>query len=188
VAPHVDGRQILYAGEADHAGKVALLGGARALLFPIQWEEPFGLVMIEAMACGTPVAALERGAVREVIENDLTGVMFPSLDAPVDGLPRVLALDRARVRSRVERFGVDRMVDEYVTAYRHLVAAGANTSGKGLSGSSDVGAAAEPIRDGKFAAGPPCAFHSPGPSATRKVCLRSTYQNRLSSATTRAVE
>jgi glycosyltransferase involved in cell wall biosynthesis len=95
--------------------------------------------MIEAMACGTPVAALERGAVREVIENDLTGVMFPSLDALVDGLPRVLALDRARVRSRVvERFGVDRMVDEYVTAYRHLVAAGANGSGKGLSGSPDV--------------------------------------------------
>ncbi len=124
VAPHVDGRQILYAGEADHASKVALFGGARALLFPIQWEEPFGLVMIEAMACGTPVAALNRGAVREVLENDLTGVMFSSLDELVDGLPRVLALDRARVRSRVvERFGVDRMVDEYVSTYRHLIAA-----------------------------------------------------------------
>ena len=124
VAPHVDGRQIVYSGELDHAGKVALLAGARALVFPVQKAETFGLVMIEAMACGTPVAALERGAVREVIENDLTGVMFPSLDALVDGLPRVLALDRARVRSRVvERFGVDRMVDEYVSTYRHLIAA-----------------------------------------------------------------
>jgi glycosyltransferase involved in cell wall biosynthesis len=124
VAPHVDGRQIVYSGELDHAGKVALLAGARALVFPVQKAETFGLVMIEAMACGTPVAALNRGAVREVLENDLTGVMFSSLDELVDGLPRVLALDRARVRSRVvERFGVARMVDEYVSTYRHLIAA-----------------------------------------------------------------
>jgi glycosyltransferase involved in cell wall biosynthesis len=86
--------------------------------------------MIEALACGTPVAALERGAVREVIENDLTGGMFSSLDKLVEGLPRVLALDRSRVRARaVERFGIDRMVDEYVDAYKHLVADAAR-SGK----------------------------------------------------------
>ncbi len=125
VKPHVDGRQILYSGEVDHAGAVALLGGARALLFPVQREKPFGLVMLEAMACGTPVAALDRGAVGEVIDNDVTGVRFSSLDELVVGLPRVLALDRARVRARaVERFGIDRMVDGYVAAYRHVIAAG----------------------------------------------------------------
>jgi glycosyltransferase involved in cell wall biosynthesis len=124
VAPYVDGRQIVYAGEVDHAGKVALLGGARALVFPVQKGEPFPLALIEAMACGTPVAALDRGAVREAIEDDVTGVVFPSLDALVAGLPRVLALDRARVRARaVERFGVDRMVDGYVDAYRQLASA-----------------------------------------------------------------
>jgi glycosyltransferase involved in cell wall biosynthesis len=135
VAPHVDGRLIVYAGEVDHAGKVALLGAARALVFPVQRAEAFGLVMLEAMACGTPVAALNRGAVPEIVENGLTGVVFSSLDELVDGLPRVLAIDRRRVHSRVvERFGIDRMVDEYVAAYRHLIAAGAARSGQSASG------------------------------------------------------
>jgi glycosyltransferase involved in cell wall biosynthesis len=124
VAAYVDGRQIVYAGEVHHARKVALLGGARALLFPVQSAEPFSLVMIEAMACGTPVAALDRGAAREVIDDDVTGVAFPSLDALVGGLPRVLALERQRVRARaIERFGVDRMVDAYVDVYRQLTGA-----------------------------------------------------------------
>jgi glycosyltransferase involved in cell wall biosynthesis len=124
VAPHVDGHQIVYVGEVDHTGKVALLGGARALVFPVQWEEAFGLVMIEAMACGTPVAALDRGAVREVVENEVTGGVFSSLDALVLGLPRVLALDRSRVRARVvERFGIERMVDAYVDVYNRLASA-----------------------------------------------------------------
>ncbi len=69
VAPHVDGTQITYAGEVGHAEKVALFGGAQALLYPVQAGEPFGLVLAEAMACGTPVAALDRGAVREIVEH-----------------------------------------------------------------------------------------------------------------------
>ncbi len=69
VAPHVDGREIVYVGEADFETKVKLYGGARALLYPVQAGEPFGLVMAEAMACGTPVAALDRGAVREVVDD-----------------------------------------------------------------------------------------------------------------------
>jgi glycosyltransferase involved in cell wall biosynthesis len=133
VASYVDGRQIVYAGEVDHARKVALLGGARALVFPVQRGEPFPLVIIEAMACGTPVAALDRGAVREAIEDDVTGVAFSSLDELVAGLPRVLALDRRRVRARaVERFGVDRMIDAYVEVYRQLTAAPAGTAGKAV--------------------------------------------------------
>jgi glycosyltransferase involved in cell wall biosynthesis len=123
VAPLVDGQQIVYVGEADFDAKVRLYGGARALLYPVQAGEPFGLVIAEAMACGTPVAALDRGAVREVVEEGVTGVIFDDLDAMADGLDRVLALDRRRVRQRaVARFGVDRMVDEYVAAYRALLA------------------------------------------------------------------
>jgi glycosyltransferase involved in cell wall biosynthesis len=124
IAPLVDQRQIVYAGEVEHAAKVTLLGGARALLYPVQAGEPFGLVLAEAMSCGTPVAALDRGAVREIVDDGTTGGVFDSLDALVDGLPGVLALDRARVRARaVERFSPDRMVDAYVDVYSQLITA-----------------------------------------------------------------
>ncbi len=121
VAPHVDGRQIVYAGEVGHDAKVVLLGSAQALLYPIQAGEPFGLVLAEAMACGTPVAALDRGAVCEVVEPGVTGGVFAPLDELVSGLPDVIALDRSRVRARaVERFGVKRMIDDYIRVYERL--------------------------------------------------------------------
>jgi glycosyltransferase involved in cell wall biosynthesis len=122
VAPHVDGRQVVYYGEADFAAKVKLYGGARALLYPIQAREPFGLVLAEAMACGTPVAALDRGAVREVVDQGVTGMVFDDLEQMVNELPRVFGLDRRRVRERaVARFGAARMVEEYVAVYSRLV-------------------------------------------------------------------
>jgi glycosyltransferase involved in cell wall biosynthesis len=124
IAPHVDGVQILYHGEADFSTKVKLFGGARALLYPIQAREPFGLVLAEAMACGTPVAALDRGAVREMVDDGVTGMVFTDVEHIVAGLPQVYALDRRRVRERaVERFGVERMVNEYVAVYRRIVEA-----------------------------------------------------------------
>jgi glycosyltransferase involved in cell wall biosynthesis len=124
IAPHVDGSRVVYFGEADFPAKVKLYGGARALLYPIQAREPFGLVLAEAMACGTPVAALDRGAVREVVDDGVTGFVVDTLDQMVDALPRVFALDRRRVRQHaVSRFGVDRMVDEYVGVYRRIVGA-----------------------------------------------------------------
>ncbi len=123
VAPLVDGRQIVYFGEADFDTKVRLFGGARALLYPVQAGEPFGLVLAEAMACGTPVAALDRGAVREVVDDGVTGCVFSDLDAMVNGLDGVLALDRRRVYERaVAKFGVQAMVDGYVNAFRAIVA------------------------------------------------------------------
>jgi len=130
VAPHVDGRHIIYHGEADYRTKVALYGGARALLYPIQAAEPFGLVLAEAMACGTPVAALDRGAVGEVVDQGVTGIIFEDLEQMANELPRVFDLDRRRVRAQaVVRFGVGRMVDEYVAVYRRLVEARGGRSG-----------------------------------------------------------
>ena len=123
VAPLVDGTNIVYVGEVDFDTKVRLCGGARALLYPVQEAEPFGLVLAEAMACGTPVAALNRGAVAEVVDEGVTGWMFGSIDDMARGIERVLQLDRRRVRARaVERFGVLSMVDGYVTAFRRIIA------------------------------------------------------------------
>ncbi len=124
VAPHVDGTRVVYHGEADHPAKVKLYGGARALLYPIQAREPFGLVLAEAMACGTPVAALDKGAVREVVDQGVTGIVFDDLEQMANEIGRVLALDRSRVREHaVARFGVDRMVREYEAVYRRLIEA-----------------------------------------------------------------
>jgi glycosyltransferase involved in cell wall biosynthesis len=121
VAPLVDGSRVVYAGEVGAAEKASLLGRARALLYPVQVAEPFGLVLAEAMACGTPVAALGLGAVPELVEDGVTGGVFDSIDALVAGLPRVLGLDRGRVRQRaLERFGPDRHVDAHVALYRRL--------------------------------------------------------------------
>ena len=124
VAPHVDGLHVVYYGEADFEAKVKLYGGARALIYPIQAREPFGLVLAEAMACGTPVVALDRGAVREVVDEGVTGMIFEDLEQMANELPRVFDLDRRRVRERaVARFGAARMVDEYVSVYTRIVEA-----------------------------------------------------------------
>ncbi len=121
VAPRVDGEQIVFRGEVGPDARSALLGGARALIYPVQADEPFGLVLAEAMACGTPVAALDRGAVRELVDDGVTGGVFETLDDLVAGLPRIAALDRASVRARaVARFGPDRMVDGYIGVYSAL--------------------------------------------------------------------
>lgn len=122
VAPLVDGSRVVYAGEVGPVDKASLLGGARALLYPVQASEPFGLVMVEAMTCGTPVAALRRGAVDEIVEDGVTGGVFESLDDLVEGLPTVMALDRAAVRARaLERFGPDRMVAAHLDVYAHAI-------------------------------------------------------------------
>jgi glycosyltransferase involved in cell wall biosynthesis len=116
------GGGIEYVGEADAATKRALLGGATALLFPVQWEEPFGLVMAEAMACGTPVVALRRGSVPEVVADGQTGVVVNDPDDLPAAVRAAQHLDRGRCRARAkELFDVATMVSGYEAAYRAVV-------------------------------------------------------------------
>ena len=122
VEPHLGHHGIEYLGEVPHGHKVELLQDARATLFPIEWEEPFGLVMIEAMACGTPVIATRHGAVPEVIEDGRSGVIVDDYRDMPAALERADALDPLEIRRYVEsRFSRERMVADYVAAYeRHL--------------------------------------------------------------------
>jgi len=110
-----------YIGEVGGREKDEFLGGARALLFPIDWPEPFGLVMIEAMACGTPVIAWRNGSVPEIVDNGVTGFVVDSLDAAVRAVEQVNCLDRSACRHTFEqRFDATRMTRDYVEVYRCL--------------------------------------------------------------------
>jgi glycosyltransferase involved in cell wall biosynthesis len=121
VRPHLGG-DIEYLGEVTHDEKVALLQRARLTLFPIQWPEPFGLVMVESMACGTPVLATRQGAVPEVVWDGVSGAVEDTVDGLIERLPETAALDRERVRADAEsRFSASRMVEEYERAYQRLV-------------------------------------------------------------------
>ena len=112
---------IEFIGEIDERRKGKFLGDARALLFPIDWPEPFGLVMIEAMACGTPVLAFRHGSVPEVIDCGVTGEVVDSVSEAICKIGRVLALDRGRVRRRFDqRFSAKRMARDYVRIYQTL--------------------------------------------------------------------
>ncbi|MCO6418674.1 glycosyltransferase family 4 protein [Siccirubricoccus sp. KC 17139] len=113
--------EVEFIGEIDERRKADFLGNARALLFPIDWPEPFGLVMIEAMACGTPVIAFRNGSVPEVIEDGITGFIVQDIDAAVAAVRQLDRLDRARVRASFEdRFTAERMALDYLAIYRDL--------------------------------------------------------------------
>nr|WP_246573662.1 glycosyltransferase family 4 protein [Chelatococcus asaccharovorans] len=120
VAAHAN---VTFIGEINDQQKPAFLGNARALLFPIDWPEPFGLVMIEAMACGTPVIAFCSGSVPEVIDDGVSGFIVHDMDAAVEAVGRAGHLDRAQVRETfMRRFTVDHMARAYVSIYRRLAA------------------------------------------------------------------
>jgi len=118
IEPLIDGVDIEYLGEIAEAEKEAFLGNAAALLFPIDWPEPFGLVVVEAMACGTPVIAWDSGAMPEIVDEGVTGFIVRSISEAVDAVKRVPELDRDLVRLVFERrFSAARMVDEYAAIY-----------------------------------------------------------------------
>ncbi len=117
-----DGHAVEGLGEVDEAGKQELLANAYALLFPIDWPEPFGLVLIEAMACGTPVIAYRCGSVPELVDDGVTGFVVEDLDAATEAVSKIRTLDRALCRHRFEeRFSATRMAEEYLAIYRRLM-------------------------------------------------------------------
>jgi glycosyltransferase involved in cell wall biosynthesis len=123
IKPFIDGDAVVYVGPVDDAQKNHLLGRARALLMPVLWEEPFGIVMVEAMACGTPVVGLDRGAVPEVVEDGVSGFVRGDVDGLVEGVARLDEIDRRHCRDRVERqYSATILADRYLSAYRDVIA------------------------------------------------------------------
>jgi glycosyltransferase involved in cell wall biosynthesis len=122
IAPLLSDPGVEFIGEINERSKAEFLGEAQALLFPIDWPEPFGLVMLEAMACGTPVLAFRRGSVSEIIDQGVTGAVVDTMEEAARMLPQVLAIDRHAVRRRFEqRFSSARMATDYVALYRSLL-------------------------------------------------------------------
>jgi glycosyltransferase involved in cell wall biosynthesis len=130
IKPRLDHPLIEFVGEVDDDGKRDLLGGAMTLIFPIDWPEPFGLVMIEAMSMGTPTIAWRSGSVPEVIEEGVNGVIVDSVQEAVQALDRVRSMNRTTVRNCFEsRFTAERMANSYLRVY-----AGLSRRGQGLTG------------------------------------------------------
>jgi glycosyltransferase involved in cell wall biosynthesis len=123
VEPLIDSPRVEFVGEVDDAGKQKLLGDALGLLFPIDWREPFGLVVIEAMACGTPVIAFRRGAMAEIIEHGVSGFVVDNVAQAAAAVSRLPSLDRRKVRQSFERRFTDaHMAEAYVGLFRRQVA------------------------------------------------------------------
>jgi glycosyltransferase involved in cell wall biosynthesis len=124
IKPLMEGNRVEFIGEVGDKDKAEFLRNAAALLFPIDWPEPFGLVMIEAMACGTPVVAFRRGSVPEIIEDGVSGFVVDNEDEALAALRRVPDIDRRGVRAAFERrFTARRMAEDYLRVYQQLVAA-----------------------------------------------------------------
>ncbi len=122
VAPAVDGVTVHFHGVVGGAARIRALGHARALLHLINFDEPFGLSVIEAMACGTPVIAGRRGSMPEIIDDGVTGFLVDTPAEAIRAIERAGDIDRAVVRRAVaERFTVDRMADEYIALYRRIL-------------------------------------------------------------------
>jgi glycosyltransferase involved in cell wall biosynthesis len=123
VAPHIDGESVRYLGNVGGSERAHVLGRAAALLHPLGFDEPFGLSVVEAMMCGTPVVAYRRGALPETVADGITGFLVDGVADAVEAVPRALALDRSRVAAVArERFSADRMVADYLTVYERILA------------------------------------------------------------------
>ena len=122
VAPHIDNDKVIYTGSVGPVERNRMLGKACALLHPIQFDEPFGLSVIESMACGTPVIAFDRGSMPELIENGKNGFLVNNVDEAIETVARIKEIDRATCRRHVERhFTVDRMINEYIQVYEMIL-------------------------------------------------------------------
>lgn len=122
VKPHIDGKKIKFLGEVTEEQKRNLFRDAKGFIFPLQWSEPFGLVMVEAMVCGTPVLSLPYGAVPEVLESGKTGFIVNSIEEMVEAVPKLEGIDPSVCRKHVEEhFSVEKMCDGYETAYKTML-------------------------------------------------------------------
>jgi glycosyltransferase involved in cell wall biosynthesis len=122
VAPHIDDRTVSYIGEVDDGAKSRMLGAAAALLMPVEWEEPFGIVMAEACACGTPVIGFRRGSVPEVVRDGVNGFVATDVPEAVAAVHRLHNLNRDAVRRDCEaRFSCDATVDAYEDLYQEVL-------------------------------------------------------------------
>jgi glycosyltransferase involved in cell wall biosynthesis len=122
VAPHIDGEQVRYLGPVGAAARAEVLGGAYALLHLIDFDEPFGYSVVEAMACGTPVIANRRGSMAELIEHEVTGYLVDDIDSAVAAVSAARDVSRATIAAvAVERFAVATMIDKYVAVYRDVI-------------------------------------------------------------------
>ena len=122
VEPHIDGENVIYLGSVGPVDRARVLGSAAALLHPILFAEPFGLSVVEAMACGTPVIAYRKGSMPEVVDEGVTGRLVETVDQAVAAVAGIGGIDRGGCRTRArERFGVDRMVDDYLQIYREII-------------------------------------------------------------------
>jgi glycosyltransferase involved in cell wall biosynthesis len=123
VAPHIDGERVVFHGSVGPTERGEILGASAALLHPIEFDEPFGLSVVESMACGTPVVAYRRGSMPEVVDEAVTGFLVDTAPQAVDAVARIGMIDRAGCRERSrQRFGADRMVADYLRVYRNLLA------------------------------------------------------------------
>ena len=122
IAPYIDNSNVVYLDSVGPAERSRLLGKACALLHPIQFDEPFGLSVIESMACGTPVIAFNRGSMPELIKNGKTGFLVSNVNEAVEAAARIQDIDRAACRRHVERhFTVDRMIEDYMQVYEMMI-------------------------------------------------------------------
>lgn len=148
VMPHIDGDAVRYLGNVGPSDRARILGGAAALLHPIGFAEPFGLSVVEAMTCGTPVIAYPKGSMPEVVDEGVTGFLANDFDGAVSALSAALCLDRAEVRrTAIARFSASRMVDDYLRVYERILGSSQRPPRRG----GRTGA-----RSGSIHAGHPC--------------------------------